>query len=55
MIVLAAIIGGAILGALLARKRGGNRLDMLQYATGFAIAFALLGLFASIILARILV
>ena len=55
MIVLAASIGGAILGALLARKRHGNGLDMIQYAAGFAIAFALLGLFASIILARILV
>ena len=55
MIVLAAIIGGAILGAVLARKRHGNRLDMIQYAAGFAIAFGLLGLFVSIILARILV
>jgi len=54
VIILAASIVGAILGALLARKRRGNRLDMIQYAAGFAIAFALLGLFASIFLARIL-
>jgi hypothetical protein len=33
-------IGGAvglIAGALLARRRGGNRLDMLQYAAVFAL------------------
>lgn len=54
MIVLAGLIGGALAGALHARKRGGNRLDMAQYAAVYGIIFALLGLFATIGLERIL-
>ncbi|MGI1663213.1 hypothetical protein ACRDNQ_13310 [Palleronia sp. KMU-117] len=52
MIVLAGFLGGALYGALLARKREGTRLDMAQYAAGFAIAFGLLGLFLTIFLER---
>ena len=54
MIVIAASFGGAIWGFLLARKRGGNRLDMAQHAAGCAIVFGLLGIIVSIILARFL-
>ena len=54
MIVLAGLGLGATWGALLARKRGGNRLDMAQYAAGFAIAFALLGVFVTIFIERAL-
>lgn len=54
MIVIAASILGAIWGGLLARRRGGNRLDIAQYAAGFAILFAILGLFATIFLERML-
>lgn len=43
---------GALWGALLARRRGGSRLDIAQYAAGFGIALALLGLFATVILQR---
>ncbi|KQB95580.1 hypothetical protein C7964_10829 [Loktanella sp. PT4BL] len=53
MIIAIAGIGGAIWGVLLAKKRGGNRLDMVQHAASCAIASGLLGLFASIALARI--
>jgi hypothetical protein len=52
MIVLGAMLLGAILGAGLARKRGGKTLDLLQYGAGFAIAFGLVGLFATIIIER---
>jgi hypothetical protein len=52
MIVLAGMLLGAIFGAGIARKRGGKPLDMLQYGAGFAIAFMLLGLFATIIIER---
>ncbi|WP_323040938.1 hypothetical protein [Gemmobacter sp.] len=52
MIVLAGLLIGALWGALLARKRKGSRLDMAQYAAGFAIAFAILGLFATLIIDR---
>lgn len=43
------IIGGVLgvaLGLYVARRRGGNRLDMAQYAAVFAIIGFLLGTFA---------
>jgi hypothetical protein len=52
MIIIAGLLGGGTIGALTARKRGGNRLDMAQYAAAFGIAFGLLGLFATILLER---
>ena len=54
MIVIAGFVAGALWGALLARRRRGSRLDMAQYAAGFGIACALLGLFATIFLERML-
>ena len=52
MIVIAGLILGAALGARTAIKRGGKRLDALQYGAAFAIIFTLLGLFLTIILHR---
>lgn len=52
MIVIGAFILGATIGALTARQRGGKPLDILQYAAGYAIAFTLLGLFATIFIDR---
>lgn len=52
---MAPVIGlvlGALIGALVAKRRGGNRLDMAQYAGGFAILFAIAGLFVAIFLFR---
>lgn len=50
------ILGGAALGALagagLARRQGGRGADLLHWAAVLAIAFALIGLFASVIIAR---
>lgn len=54
MIVIAGLVFGALFGALVARQRGGKALDMAQYAAGFGIAFALIGLFATIMLERLL-
>lgn len=54
MIVIVAMLAGALIGATTALKRGGKRLDALQYAAGYGIAFALLGLFATIFLERML-
>lgn len=54
MIVIAGVLGGGAYGALLARKRQGSRADMAQYGAGFAIAFGLLGLFATIALERMM-
>lgn len=52
MIFFPALLFGALLGALQARRRGGNGFDIAQYALVYAIIFALLGLFATIILHR---
>jgi hypothetical protein len=52
MIVIASFVLGAALGARTALKRGGRRLDALQYGAGFGIAFGLLGLFLTIFIER---
>ncbi len=52
MIVIAGFLLGASWGAFLAKRREGTRADMAQYAAGFGIAFALLGLFLTIFIAR---
>ncbi len=53
MIVLASTIVGVILGLTSAKRRNGNRLDLLQYAAGYGIAFALLGVFLTLFLERL--
>lgn len=52
MILLPAILTGAILGWVRAARRGGNRADKMQYALAHAILFAILGLFATILYHR---
>jgi ammonia channel protein AmtB len=42
-------LAGLVLGLIVARRRGGNRLDMAQYAAVFAIIGFLLGTFAMLI------
>ena len=53
MIVLVSAGLGILLGIRNARRRNGNRLDMLQYATGYGIAFALLGVFGTLAIERL--
>ncbi|MCB6177348.1 hypothetical protein LHP98_04295 [Rhodobacter sp. Har01] len=53
MIVIGGFLLGAVLGAIAASRQGGKRADMAQYAVGYGIAFALLGLFLTIALARL--
>ena len=53
MIVLAGALLGAVVGATTARVRGGNGLDMAQYAVGYAIAFAILNLFLTLVIGRL--
>jgi hypothetical protein len=50
---LAGLLLGAVIGALTARKRGGNALDMAQYAAGYGIALAVLALILSLLLVRL--
>ena len=52
MIVIVAIVLGAILGDLRARRARGNGKDRLQYAAVHAIAFAIAALFVTILLDR---
>jgi len=54
MLVLAGLVLGVLVGAVTAKKRGGKALDMAQYAAGYAIAFMLIGLFATIFIERLL-
>ena len=53
MIVIAAVLCGAVLGALTARKREGTVLDMAQYAAGYGIAFGVGALFLTIIIGAV--
>ena len=52
VLIVAAL--GAIVGALFAKRRNGNRKDMAQYAAVFAILFALAVLILSIIYTRLI-
>ncbi len=52
MIVIVTTLLGGGYGAFLARRRGGNRYDIAQYATVFAIIGGLIGLIAAIWLQR---
>ena len=55
MIVIGALILGAILGALSAKKRGGNTADLLQYGAVYAIGFGIVGLLVTIFVDRALI
>lgn len=52
MIVILGAVGGAIAGAVTARMRQGNAADMAQYAAGYGILCAVLGLVVTIVIAR---
>lgn len=54
MIILAGLVLGALWGGLLARRRKGSRFDIAQYAAAFGIAFAVVGLIATVLLDRLL-
>ncbi|MBY6047563.1 apolipoprotein acyltransferase [Vannielia litorea] len=54
MIVLLAIILGALAGLLHASRRKGNRLDKLQYMAVYALIFAIVALFVTIALEKML-
>jgi hypothetical protein len=55
MIYILFAIVGALIGGLTARRRQGNGKDIAQYAAGYGIAFALLGLILTILLDRTLI
>ncbi|MGR3614679.1 MAG: hypothetical protein ACU0BB_01380 [Paracoccaceae bacterium] len=53
MIIIVAVLLGIALGIRAAKKNDGQRLDMLQYATGYAIAFGLIGIVVTLLLDRL--
>jgi len=52
MIYIPAMLIGALIGGVTAKKRGGKGLDIAQYAAGYGIAFGLIGLIATVLLDR---
>jgi hypothetical protein len=52
VIVVAASVFGALWGGLLARRRGGRRLDIAHHAAVHAILFAMVGMVVTIAIAR---
>jgi hypothetical protein len=50
MIVLAGALLGITLGVLTARRRKGTNADVLHYGAIYGIAFALLGLIATLVI-----
>ncbi len=52
MIVIVLAIVGALIGGFTARKRGGNRKDIAQYAAGYAMAFLLVGMIVTVVIDR---
>ena len=54
MIILAFALAGGLIGWRSATRRRGNRLDIAQYAAVGAIAGAILGMFATVALERLL-
>lgn len=53
MLVIGGFLLGALLGVASARRQGGRPADMAQYAAGFGILFALLGLLLTLIATRL--
>ena len=52
VIVVAAIVLGAVTGALVAHRRGGRRLDIAHHAAAYAILFGVLGMIVTIAIVR---
>ncbi|WP_170478012.1 hypothetical protein [Ruegeria arenilitoris] len=52
LVVFGLAVAGALLGVRAARKRNGSGADIAQYAAGYGIAFALIGLVLSLVIAR---
>ncbi|MCJ7873596.1 hypothetical protein Q4577_10120 [Marinovum sp. 2_MG-2023] len=52
LVFLGAVIGG-IIGGTIAKRRGGKRLDIIQYVGIYALIFALGGLLATLVIHRL--
>ncbi len=54
MIVIILAVIGATIGGLTARRRGGNRKDIAQYAVGYMMAFIIVGMLLTVLIDRML-
>ena len=54
MIVIIAALIGAIWGGWMAKRRGGNRKDIAQYAVVMAVALTLAAMIIQVILVRLI-
>ncbi len=54
MMAIAGALVGAVWGGVLAKRRNGNSLDILQYAAGYAIVCGLIAFFMSIAVVRLI-
>ena len=52
MFVIIGALLGAVSGGVIAAKRKGSRADILQYALVYCMLFAVVGLFATLIIHR---
>ncbi len=50
MIVIVSAALGITLGIISAKRRNGNRLDMLQYAAGYGIGCTIVGVFVTLLI-----
>ncbi|MFC4668453.1 apolipoprotein acyltransferase [Seohaeicola nanhaiensis] len=55
MLVIGGGLLGVLIGSLTAKKRGGSGADMAQYGAGYGIAFALIGMIATVVIERMVV
>jgi hypothetical protein len=53
MIILVAALLGGIIGGIIAKRRKGAVLDILQYVAIYALAFSIPGLFITLIVHRL--
>ncbi len=53
MLVFGGMLIGAVLGGMTARRRGGKPLDIAQYAAGYGILFAVIGVALTVAINRI--
>jgi hypothetical protein len=52
MIVIFAMLAGAVIGGMTAARRQGNRKDIAQYAAGYAMAFMVVGMILTVVIDR---
>ncbi len=55
MFIIFGALVGALIGGTTAYKRNGNKLDIAQYAAGYAMAFTVVSMIVAVIVDRTLI